>query len=67
VDLAAQTVVTPAERSIPFQIDQALKQRLLNGLDDIGMTLQHAADIRAYEQRRAAETPWLFPDAGSRV
>lgn len=67
VDLAAQTVLTPAGRSIPFQIDPGLKQRLLNGLDDIGMTLQHAADIRAYEQRRAAETPWLFPDAGSGV
>ena len=64
VDLAAQTVTTPAGRVISFPFDPALKERLLHGLDDIGITLQQADAIRAYEQRRAADTPWLFPDAG---
>ena len=64
VNLAAQTVTTPEGRVIPFQIDPALKQRLLHGLDDIGITLQQADAIRTYERRRAAEVPWLFPDLG---
>lgn len=62
VDLSAQIITTPAGEDLPFGIDQGLKERLLRGLDDIGVTLRHAEDIRAYEQRRAAETPWLFPD-----
>ena len=64
VDLAAQTVTTPAGRVISFPLDPALKERLLHGLDDIGITLQQADAIRAYERRRAADAPWLFPDAG---
>jgi 3-isopropylmalate/(R)-2-methylmalate dehydratase small subunit len=63
VDLPAQNVTTPAGRALHFDIDAALKHRLLNGLDDIGLTLRHADAIRAYEQRRAIEAPWLFPDA----
>ncbi|HEY7840102.1 MAG TPA: 3-isopropylmalate dehydratase small subunit, partial [Gammaproteobacteria bacterium] len=55
-------ITTPSGESITFQIDAALRHRLLNGLDEIGVTLGHAADIRAYEQRRAREVPWLFPD-----
>ena len=62
VDLAAQSITTPSGEVIPFEIDPALKQRLLQGLDDIGMTLEQSDAIRAYEQRRTAETPWLFPD-----
>jgi 3-isopropylmalate/(R)-2-methylmalate dehydratase small subunit len=62
VDLLAQCIVTPSGAEIPFEIDAALRYRLLTGLDDIGMTLEHAAEIRAYEQRHAAEAPWLFPD-----
>jgi 3-isopropylmalate/(R)-2-methylmalate dehydratase small subunit len=62
VDLEAQQVAMPAGEVIPFDIDGGLKHRLLHGLDDIGMTLRHADDIRAYERRRADETPWLFPD-----
>ncbi|MCP5141294.1 MAG: 3-isopropylmalate dehydratase small subunit [Gammaproteobacteria bacterium] len=60
VDLAAQTVITPSGESIPFEVDAFRKHCLLNGLDDIGLTLQHADDIKAYEVRRRQEAPWLF-------
>lgn len=62
VDLAAQTVTTPGGTSFRFAVDPFRKDCLLNGLDEIGLTLQHAADINAYEQRRKREAPWLFPD-----
>ncbi|MEX2525410.1 MAG: 3-isopropylmalate dehydratase small subunit [Gammaproteobacteria bacterium] len=62
VNLTAQTITTPSGENIFFDIDASLKDRLLNGLDDIGMTLQYGDDIRAYEQRRATEAPWLFPE-----
>lgn len=60
VDLDAQTVTTPSGQSFGFEIDAFRKQNLLKGLDDIGLTLQHADAIRAYEARRAEEAPWLF-------
>ncbi|MCG5501664.1 3-isopropylmalate dehydratase small subunit [Ectothiorhodospira lacustris] len=60
VDLHAQTVVTPSGESFPFQVDPFRRHCLLNGLDDIGLTLQHGEDIRAYEARRRTEAPWLF-------
>jgi 3-isopropylmalate/(R)-2-methylmalate dehydratase small subunit len=60
IDLPGQEVTTPSADRIKFDIDGGLKYRLVNGLDDIGITLQHAGDIRAYEQRRAQEAPWLF-------
>jgi 3-isopropylmalate/(R)-2-methylmalate dehydratase small subunit len=60
VDLAAQTITTPAGEIISFEIDEFRKHRLLNGLDDIGLTLQHVDDIRAYEKQRQQEAPWLF-------
>ena len=60
VDLESQTVITPDGESISFDVDAALKHRLLNGLDDIGITLNHADEIRAYEERRKQEAPWLF-------
>ncbi|NIR59271.1 MAG: hypothetical protein GWO02_06985 [Gammaproteobacteria bacterium] len=44
-----------------FDIEDWRKRRLLEGLDDIGLTLRHADDIRAYEERRRREAPWLFP------
>lgn len=62
VDLAAQTITTPAGEIISFEIDEFRKHRLLNGLDDIGLTLQHVDDIRAYEKQRQQEAPWLFKD-----
>jgi 3-isopropylmalate/(R)-2-methylmalate dehydratase small subunit len=60
VDLAAQTVTTPAGRVLRFEIDQFRKQALLQGLDNIGWTLSHADEIAAYEARRKQEAPWLF-------
>lgn len=60
VDLAAQTVTTPSGEVIPFEVDAFRKHCLLNGLDDIGLTLQHADEIKAYEARRRQEAPWLF-------
>ena len=60
VELESQTITTHYGEKIPFEIDASRKHRLLHGLDDIGLTLQHADAIRAYETRRASETPWLF-------
>ena len=60
VDLATQRVVTPSGDAFEFDIDEFRKYILLNGLDDIGLTLQHAHEIKAYEQRRRVEAPWLF-------
>jgi 3-isopropylmalate/(R)-2-methylmalate dehydratase small subunit len=60
VDLEAQTVTTPSGESIAFEVDAFRKHCLLNGLDDIGLTLQHTGDIKAYEERRKQEAPWLF-------
>jgi 3-isopropylmalate/(R)-2-methylmalate dehydratase small subunit len=60
VDLAAQTITTPGGEVIPFEVDAFRKHCLLNGLDDIGLTLQHVDEIKAYEERRRQEAPWLF-------
>jgi 3-isopropylmalate/(R)-2-methylmalate dehydratase small subunit len=60
VDLAAQTVTTPAGERLAFDVDGERKHRLLNGLDDIGLTLQLTDKIKAYEARRREEAPWLF-------
>jgi len=60
VDLQAQTVTTPTGEVFGFEVDAFRKHCLLEGLDDIGLTLQHADAIRAYEQRRRSEAPWLF-------
>ncbi len=62
VDLAAQTVTTPEGTRYHFDIDPFRKDCLYKGLDPIGLTLQHEAAITAYEGRRQAEAPWLFPD-----
>ncbi len=60
IDLQAQTVITPSGQSFSFDIDEFRKHCLLEGLDDIGLTLADADDIRAYEARRAQEAAWLF-------
>jgi len=59
VDLPDQTL-TVAGKTIPFQVDPFRKHCLIEGLDDIGLTLQHVDAIRAYEERRRAEAPWLL-------
>ena len=63
VDLAAQTVTTPKGEAFAFEVDAFRKHCLLNGLDDIGLTLTGAEAIRSYEARRKAEAPWLFSAA----
>ena len=60
VDLEAQTITTPDGDCIRFEVDEFRRHCLLNGLDDIGLTLQHADAIRGYEARRKQEAPWLF-------
>ncbi|MDD5240163.1 MAG: 3-isopropylmalate dehydratase small subunit [Sulfuricella sp.] len=60
VDLDAQTVTTPAGKVLSFEVDGFRKHCLLNGLDDIGLTLQHADKIKAYEERRRQSEPWVF-------
>ncbi len=60
VDLERQTVTTPGGESFGFDVDAHRKYCLLNGLDDIGLTLQQADKIKAYEERRKMEAPWLF-------
>ena len=60
VDLPAQTVTTPAGDVCSFAIDPHRKHCLLEGLDDIALTLQAADQIRSYEQGRRSQEPWLF-------
>ncbi len=60
VDLMAQTVTTPGGRVIHFEIDPFRKGALLKGLDNVGWTLSHSDEIKAYEEKRKQEAPWLF-------
>lgn len=62
VDLEELLVTTPTGETYSFEFNPGLRHRLLNGLDDIGVSLQSADKIRAYEARRAKEAPWLFQD-----
>ena len=59
IDLESQTV-TAGEDVYTFEIDDFRKYCMLNGFDDIGLTLQHADLIKAYEQERIQKSPWLF-------
>ena len=58
VDLEAQTISGPDGGTIKFEIDQARKHRLLNGIDDIGETLEKSSDISAFEEKLAEDRPW---------
>ena len=60
VDLESQTVTLPSGQSFGFDITPHRKHCLLNGLDEIGLTLQHADEIRAFEAKHKASRPWLF-------
>ncbi|HIC45476.1 MAG TPA: 3-isopropylmalate dehydratase small subunit [Methylophaga aminisulfidivorans] len=60
VDLPEQKITLPDRQSIAFDVDAFKKHCLIEGLDDIGLTLQHTADIKAYEEKRKQEAPWLF-------
>jgi 3-isopropylmalate/(R)-2-methylmalate dehydratase small subunit len=60
VDLEQQTVTTPSGESFGFDIDPFRKHCMLNGFDDIGLTLEHADEIKAFEEKHRREQPWLF-------
>jgi len=60
VDLAAQTVTTPGGEVYPFEVDAFRKHCLLNGLDDIGLTMQQQDKIKAFEEKHRQAQPWLF-------
>ena len=61
VDLERQSVATTdGAKSFRFEVDASRKHALLNGLDEIGLTLRHADKILAFEARRRSELPWLF-------
>ena len=60
IDLTAQTITTPSGKSCKFDVDAFRKHCLLNGLDDIGLTMQHQDAIKAFETKHQAAQPWLF-------
>ncbi len=60
VDLATQTITRPNGEKIAFEVDAFRKECLLNGWDDIGLTLRHADEIKQFEARRRAEHPYYF-------
>ena len=60
IDLPAQTVTTPGGEAMRFEIEATRKENLVNGLDEIGLTLRHEDEIKAYEERRKRQEPWIF-------
>ncbi|MCE2998928.1 MAG: 3-isopropylmalate dehydratase small subunit [Betaproteobacteria bacterium] len=60
IDLEQQAVTTPSGKTFKFDIDPHRKHCMLNGLDDIGLTLEHADEIRAFENRHKSAQPWIF-------
>ena len=60
IDLPAQTVTAAGEKPMKFEINETLKHNLVNGLDEIGLTLRHSDDIKAYEEKRKKSEPWIF-------
>ncbi len=59
IDLPAQVVIKPDGTTLPFDVQPFRKYCLVNGFDDIGLTLRHAEKIRAFEAQRLARMPWL--------
>jgi 3-isopropylmalate/(R)-2-methylmalate dehydratase small subunit len=60
IDLETQTITTPTGEIFNFSVDAFRKNCLINGLDDIGITLEYTDEIVAYEQRRKQTEPWIF-------
>lgn len=60
VDLSAQTITRPDKTVLPFDVDAFRKHCLINGLDDIGLTLEETDSIKAYEKKRMQSEPWVF-------
>ena len=62
IDLPAQCLCMPDGSRVPFAVEAFRKECLLEGLDDIGLTLRHADEIRGFEAARRAAQPWLFAE-----
>ena len=60
IDLPAQTVTAPGAKPMHFDVEPFRKEGLVNGWDEIGLTLRHADAIKAYEERRKRSEPWIF-------
>lgn len=60
IELSTQTITTPSGKSYKFDVDAFRKHCLLNGLDDIGLTMQHQDAIKAFEKKHQVAQPWLF-------
>ena len=60
IDLPAQTVTAPNEKPMRFEINETQKTNLVNGWDEIGLTLRHSDEIKAYEEKRKKTEPWIF-------
>ena len=60
VDLERQVIVRPDGEEVPFDIDAFKKHCLLNGLDEVGLTLQKAGEISGFEDKQKSATPWLY-------
>ena len=60
IDLSEQSITSPSGKSYKFDVDAFRKHCLLNGLDDIGLTMQHQDAIKAFETKHKAVQPWLF-------
>ena len=59
VDLEAQEIIRPSGEKVTFEIDEFRKHCLINGLDDIGLTMEKEENIDNFEKRRATEQPWV--------
>jgi len=60
IDLESKTVTAPGGEAVSFELDEMRRQGLLQGLDDIGLTLSRSAEIDAFQQRDRAERPWIY-------
>jgi 3-isopropylmalate/(R)-2-methylmalate dehydratase small subunit len=60
VDLENQSIILPSKEKISFQVDTFRKHCLINGLDDIGLTMQHSESIKAFEKTYYQKNSWLL-------
>ena len=60
IDLHMQSIITPSNREINFNIDASRKMALIEGLDEIGLTMKHSKKIEDFEKKRRINAPWLF-------
>ena len=60
IDLHMQSIITPSNREINFNIDASRKMALIEGLDEIGLTMKHSKKIEDFEKKRRIDAPWLF-------